>query len=259
MRAYQYPDKNDSITCLYIDTKSNTDYWAKSEKHVLEYAISSLQTLNSPRILDIGCGMGRLFATFLPYCSSFIGIEPDLERYTQATKTALHLADSRLQVVHGDIHTVDTSSFDVVICSHIWQHIPLSTIEDMLSKLSSMLEPGSLFFLTTTHTHTPNDIFSLERKERNTHVSVQVSEREFTKHFSDEGILPVRIFSKNTIQNLCKKYGFSIVDYKGYHFDIQHMPQPYSVSFDDEKNIEKDLEYAKDVLYIIRRNAYAEY
>ena len=85
-------------------------------------------------------------------------------------------------------------------------------------------------------------------------MATQVSEAEFIQHFSDEGVLPVRIFSKNTIQHLCEKYGFSIVDYKGYHFDIQNMPKPYSITFYDEKNIAKDLQDAKDVLYIIRRN-----
>ena len=147
MKPYQYPDKNDSITCLFIDTKSNTDYWAKSEEHVLQYALSALQTLSAPRILDIGCGMGRLFSTFLPYCSSLTGVEPDLERYTHSLETAHCLADSRLQVLHGDIHAVASSSFDAVLCSHIWQHIPLSVIADMLAQLSSMLDVRFFIFL----------------------------------------------------------------------------------------------------------------
>ncbi len=256
MKPYQYPDKNDSLTCLYIDTKSNTDYWAKSEEHILQYVLEVLQTLSAPRVLDIGCGMGRLFSTFLPYCSSLTGVEPDITRYTQAVETAHYLADSRLHVLHGDIHTVATCSFDAVVCSHIWQHIPFSVIEDMLSQLSSMLPLGSVVFLTTTFTTNEQDIFSLEHKVGNEHMATRVSEAEFIEHFSDEGVLPVRIFSKNTIQHVCEKYGFSIVDYKGYHFDIQNMPKPYSTTFDDEKNVTKDLQYAKDVLYIISKDSY---
>lgn len=254
MKPYQYPDENDTITCTFIDTKSNTTYWGESEKHVLQFAIQALKTLSSPRLLDLGCGMGRLFSTFLPYTDSLTGVEPDFARYSVALETAHALSSSHLQVLHGYIHTVSSSTFDAVICSHIFQHIPFDMVETIMDKLSKLLPSGSLLFLTTTFTTQPQDRFTLEHKEGNSHIVETVSEQVYQNRFSENGILPVRIYSLSTIQTLCKQYGFTIEDYKGYHFSLAHMPKPYSTTFDDEKNATKDLQDAKDVLYIIRRN-----
>ena len=255
MKSYQYPDENDSITCSFIDTKSNTNYWAKSEENVLQEAIKKLQTLSPrPNLLDLGCGMGRLFSTFLPHVSSITAIEPDLDRFSQATKTAQSLGASNLQVIHGDINSVANQTFGATVCSHILQHIPFSIVEEMISKLSQIMPSGSLLLLTTTFTTKPHDIFTLEHKEGTAHVVQTVSEEDFKIHFSDEGTLPVRIFSYNTIEDLCYRHHFHIEDYKGYHFALANMPKPYSTDFDDEKNKTKDLEGAKDVIYFIRRD-----
>jgi len=254
MKPYQYPDENDTITCSFIDTKSNTTYWGESEKHVLEFAITALKSLPSPRFLDLGCGMGRLFSTFLPYTASLVGVEPDIARYQVALETASSLSNPKLTVLHGDVTSVSSSTFDAAICSHIFQHIPFEMVETMLEKLSLLLPSGALLFITTTFTDHAEDIFTLEHKEGNTHIVETVSKQEFENRFLEKGILPVRIFSLSTIQSLCSQYGFTIEMYRGYHFSLKSMPKPYSVTFDDEKNATKDLQDAKDVLYIVRRN-----
>ena len=69
--TYTYPDKDDRLTCQLIEKEFDGEYWAESEELVLKHAWEELRSLKAKRnisakgapfsVLDLGCGMGRLF------------------------------------------------------------------------------------------------------------------------------------------------------------------------------------------------------
>ena len=65
---YKYPDKDDRLTIELINTEYDGPYWEKSEAAVLEKAGEAIKALpekdDSKRLLDLGCGKGRLIGTF---------------------------------------------------------------------------------------------------------------------------------------------------------------------------------------------------
>ena len=85
---YNYPDKNDALTANLIDSEFEDVYWMKSEDKVIEEAINAIKNLpernGKKKLLDLGCGMGRLIPVFAPYVNSITAVEPDHNRYDKS-------------------------------------------------------------------------------------------------------------------------------------------------------------------------------
>ena len=94
--AYTYPDKNDLLTCQLIDTEFDGAYWAESEAEVLRQALEETDAVvklcrekkKAVSLLDLGCGMGRLFPVFAAKADLITAAEPDEERFAAAEAAA---------------------------------------------------------------------------------------------------------------------------------------------------------------------------
>lgn len=254
MKTYEYPDKGDSLTCLFISNESNEEYWADSENNILNMMIQHIRKLDKkPQFLDLGCGLGRLFSVFYPFVKSITGLEPDAERFSQAQKEATRIDIDKIKVINADISCINNEKFDAVLVSHIFQHIPFETTKSIFKKLSNIIPNGGLLFITTTFTNTNEDVFTLEYLKNNKHFSEVVSEKDFIKRFYTKDVLPVREFSANTMQKLFDTNFFEVKKTFCYHFDVSKMANLPSITYDEEMNLSGDLKNAKDVLYILRR------
>jgi len=71
------------------------------------------------RVLDLGCGDGRLALGVAPYARSVVGIDPDAELIASARSRAKGsgLANARFEVGAGQSLDLTDGSFDVVILS----------------------------------------------------------------------------------------------------------------------------------------------
>ncbi|MDQ2951538.1 MAG: class I SAM-dependent methyltransferase [Chloroflexota bacterium] len=71
------------------------------------------------RVLDLGCGDGRLALGVAPYAKSVVGVDPDAEMIADATERAraAGLRNVRFVVGAGQELSFDDGSFDVVISS----------------------------------------------------------------------------------------------------------------------------------------------
>lgn len=71
------------------------------------------------RVLDLGCGDGRLALGAAPYASDVVGLDPDAEGIAIARSRAREagLANARFQVGAGQSLPFPDRSFDVVILS----------------------------------------------------------------------------------------------------------------------------------------------
>lgn len=67
-------------------------------------------------------------------------------------------------VLHGGYSVLpEESRFQIVLSSHVMQHIPQDMAEDLMGEMARRLEPGGLLILTTTCTDGAEDLFFRER------------------------------------------------------------------------------------------------
>lgn len=252
---YTYPDHNDLLTIQLIMSVSEGDYWGESEDVVLKTAFDTIGEYDSPRMLDNGCGMGRLFPVFAPYVKSIFALEPDSQRYAVAVESAAALKDFDITVVNNDSSALTPDQqFDVVLSSHVLQHIPESVADSMIADMAEHTAPGGCIIVTTTHTDKPEDRLTIEYFVDDKRVCEDVSEDVFEESFSKDGILPVRLFADRSVEKLFAKHGFDkVCATRYYHYYVPGEKQ--SLKLDIEKNVNGDSYGARDVLFVFKRTA----
>lgn len=264
MKDYKYPDKDDLLTCELIDSEYDGKYWEESEKALFKLVTSELEHYIKPRkekrLLDVGCGIGRLFELFAPHVGEIVGVEPDSERCEQASYTAGLLSGKaaagfrdgcKVHMLNGDISGVhDGEKFDVVLSSHVLQHIPHEVCSKLIRDMVRHMGDDALLVLTTTFTEGESDRFYRESREDGKRVCEEIDREGFEAVFSEENVLPVRLFSKKTIEKFAEACGLVIVEYRCYHYANHH-----SASEDRHANRRGDVGGARDSFIILKKAA----
>ncbi|MCA9046109.1 MAG: glycosyltransferase, partial [Planctomycetaceae bacterium] len=156
--------------------------------------VLALVPQNAQRVLDIGCGAGRLGESIKQrQVAHVVGVERD--------NTAAEIARHRLDEVHsGDICADDfefpNAEFDCVICADVLEH--LRDPESVLRKVRRWLKPGG-----TLVTSLPN--------VRNHTVVRSLLAGNWT--YESAGLLDedhVRFFTKREIEKLLFRCGFEM-------------------------------------------------
>jgi len=135
---YTYPDQNDLLTIQLIMGVSEGNYWGESEEGLLPVALDTIKSYKNPKMLDVGCGMGRMFPVFAPYVKSIYALEPDKQRYLAAVDVAASLPEYDIAVKNADSSSLTSDQqFDVVLSSHVLQHIPASVADSMIADIAA--------------------------------------------------------------------------------------------------------------------------
>lgn len=245
--SYTYPDRDDLLTVSLIDTLSGADYWGASETQVLSWVLEAVDRLPKPRrMLDLGCGTGRLAPVFAPHVDEILAVEPDRDRYGQAAEAAASLPT--VTVRHGDASVVEPErQFDLLLCSHVMQHVDDATLEGLLAALEAHSAPGALVVVATTFTAGPRDVLTAEWWENGVRRCETLDGRDFRAAFSQEGVLPVRLFARPTVEALFEGFGFTAEGFRLYHY-----PGGTDAAADVRRSESGD-ETARDAVYLFRR------
>lgn len=197
----KYSDRNDKITKLYISLSTTNQYlWEilehKAYKHVETYFLN----YKEGKILDAGCGEGRLEPVLVNYFDSVVLIDEDFDRLKIA-KNSLLKFKNRLMFVQSKIEEMPfrNNYFDVVICSHVLQHmfedsypVAIKIIYDRIKKF------GTLVFTTSITAEVEDSTFLvIENNGKIIKKFVSLKEKEdiqkiksalFVRHFSIKNI-----------------------------------------------------------------------
>lgn len=126
----------DEIASLFSSTRQ---YIWKDIKPLLAFA------QEGNRILDLGCGNGRLYQLFADLSIQFTGVDSSAglisiarESYPQAS----FLVSDMRQV------SLEPQSIDIVYAIASVHHLPLEGQQDILREMNRVLAPGGLFVMT---------------------------------------------------------------------------------------------------------------
>jgi SAM-dependent methyltransferase len=103
------------------------------------------------RVLDFGCGAGRLSQALAEHADEVIGL--DVSAPMLATARSLDRSDGRASFVLSedpDLRAFPDGSFDLVFTERVLQHLPRPVLEGYLAEFVRVLRPGGLAYLHCT-------------------------------------------------------------------------------------------------------------
>ncbi len=132
------------------------EFFASGESHV-EHVYSVIRAAIRPefkpdRVLDYGCGVGRLVVPLAHRSSEVIGVDisPEMLELARANCTRLHATSARLLHV-SELDTVAPGTMDLVHSFIVFQHIPVARGELMFRRLIALIAEGGVGAIHLTY------------------------------------------------------------------------------------------------------------
>ncbi|WP_236725360.1 class I SAM-dependent methyltransferase [Amycolatopsis orientalis] len=195
--SYRYPDTGDHVTGTFIRRHEPYDgYWTASEDRALGKVAGQLTATLGARAgikaLDAGCGEGRLLPWVARFSADVTAADPDQERLAKARETVVE--DTRFSFTASPITELDGGPYDLVVCSHVIQHVPTSDVAPILRRLAGLTAPGGALVLAYSRSPIGQGAFSLDSVEGGEVRSRRIGREQFDKALREgEGpALPVR-------------------------------------------------------------------
>lgn len=274
-KTYTYPDPNDKITATLIGQfQHNDDYWARSEQAVfrnIHHTISQINLTNYS-LLDVGCGEGRLFVDFVNGASKIVGLEPDAERFAVAQKYVNdHNFNDKILLLNSSLENSHLhDEFDIVLSSHIIQHIPTWSLRSHIEQLCRHTRDNGLLIINTNISHEEDEYFVKDTLEGDQFAETKITKEEFDQlTHNGAGSLPIHMFNGEKLKEEVEAYGFQLLSKRLFHVD-KEMQEQYGDKADAVVNNDPALaaKYGRDVCFIfqkqrliktIRKGALAEF
>ena len=220
---YFYPDFNDEITATMINAISDVQQWTDQEQRVILALAQRILELPTPRnVLDLGAGLGRLAFQLAPYFEQGRLVEPDDNRRAGLTKgcRAIGLPASSFKVTkHWPDGGVD-APYDVVLISHVFQHVTETTMTGIMTNASAHLRPGGLLYVATCFEAVAEERFTLNRfNARRMWEEIAIDRDTFERlaGASVEGQLPVHFFTRERLVAMVEGSGLTVTDVLPFH------------------------------------------
>ena len=122
----------------------------RREKEILLDQLEEYVPLREKRVLEVGCGWGRLSALIAERCGSLVGIDPNSESITTAQQRLLERSLTNAVFAVGSAERLDfaDNSFDVVFFSLSFHHVPIELMPRAIDEaLRVVKKDGYIVFL----------------------------------------------------------------------------------------------------------------
>ena len=222
-KKWEYADYDDQIISAYIETtrKYLPENWEDEEKSILSKVANRID-IESPKILDVGCGKGRLLEWVQSEWNhyEYLGIDKDLSRIKQARNIYKKVAAEYVEMDALAIPRI--FSVDLVLCSHVLQHASPADFRSILVKLRSLIADYKyvLISVPVVDCYDRDHYFTLSLVNNNL-LENELTEHEYISHTEGDNqglnILPFIRFSLSRIKERISSEGFELEFMEKYH------------------------------------------
>ncbi|GAB3724096.1 methyltransferase domain-containing protein [Amycolatopsis oliviviridis] len=259
--SYRYPDTGDHVTGMFIRRHEPYDgYWTASEDRALgkvaEQLTAPLGRREEVKALDAGCGEGRLLPWVARFSADVTAADPDPDRLAKARETVIE--DTKLSFAVSPITELDGGPYDLVVCSHVVQHVPTPDVAPILRRLAEVTAPGGALVLAHSRSPIGRGAFSLDSVEAGGVVrSRRVSREEFDKALREGSgpALPVRYLDPAEIAAEAAEAGWRTEWEWTYHVLDDLGPADEHIDRDELVNASGPLRrhLGRDLITLLRR------
>ncbi len=256
--SYRYPDTGDHVTGAFIRRhEPYPGYWTASEDKALGKIAERLTGARTGvKALDAGCGEGRLLPWLARFSADVTAADPDPDRLAKARETVVE--DTVLAFTVSPITELGGGPYDLVVCSHVIQHVPTSDVTPILRRLAEVTAPGGVLVLSYSRSPIGQGTFSLDSVGDGAEVrSRRVSREEFDKALRDgEGpALPIRYLDPDEVAADAAQAGWRTEWEWTYHVLDDLGPADEHVDRDELVNASGPLRrhLGRDLVALLRR------
>ncbi len=225
---YIYPDEGEALTISLIgETEPYPGYWEASEAGVLDRAVKIIKKkYMNGNLLDVGCGFGRLILKFSPYFHKVTGLEPDKGRFEVSRQNINKWGlAQKVELLNGSVELLEENNvYDVILCSHVLQHITEDTANSLVIKFRKLLKKDGMLILTTSHSLIEKDLYYKSYfNSDNKRVEAEITKSEFNTIENSNGVLPIKMYTAESLTQLLEKHKFHVMGIRVYHDDAGFM------------------------------------
>jgi SAM-dependent methyltransferase len=132
-----------------LNEQSREEFFLSGERHVDHvYHVIHKKLHNDfqpGRVLDFGCGVGRLLIPFARRAQTVVGIDVSPSMLEQAVNNCRERGLKSVELLdRADLDRLGPNSFDLVHSYIVFQHIPVSEGERLLRKLLDLIAIGGI-------------------------------------------------------------------------------------------------------------------
>jgi len=98
-----------------------------------------------PRVLNIGCGIGRFEQAIHAQIESAVGVDVS-RRMVERARQEVQANNVRFELVDGrSLNGIASGEFDLCFSSYVFQHIPRAAVASYFQEAARVLKPGGHF------------------------------------------------------------------------------------------------------------------
>jgi tellurite methyltransferase len=132
----------------YWNDQDNWDWWKKPAPEVLDL-IRSLSPMERPKVLDLGCGIGRHAIAFASAQFSVTATDTSPAAIQHLNEWAHSLQLSiETHVCEVPTETLPCETFDVVVSYNVIYHGSREKFADAIQQIRKLLKQNGIFFFT---------------------------------------------------------------------------------------------------------------
>jgi ubiquinone/menaquinone biosynthesis C-methylase UbiE len=150
----------------------------------------------SLRVLEIGCGAGRMTKHLARVFGEVAGVDVSGEMIRQARERLARIANARLYETSGvDFAIFPDEEFDLILSAYVFQHVPSAEIiASNLQEAWRVLKPGGVFKFQTNGVTAA----TFEQAEKDTWAGASFPEAEVRRFAREMGAQLISVFGGGT-------------------------------------------------------------